>query len=203
VPVGIGDEALAPVGFELFDSDHAVVAGPPRSGKTTALLAVAAVVARLYPEVALYGVTLRRSALRDHGGLAAVASTPEELDVLLEQLRGGDGVKLLLIDDAEAIDDGRRLLTDLLSAPASGVHALIGGRAETFRALGHWSAGARRSRTGLLLAPDLQMDGALLGAALPRRPAPPARPGCGYLVHPAGYELVQVACASDSRDGAG
>jgi S-DNA-T family DNA segregation ATPase FtsK/SpoIIIE len=110
-------------------------------------------------------------------------------------------MKLLLIDDAETVDDPRRALSDLLSAPGTGVHALIAGRAETFRALGHWSAGARRSRTGLLLVPDLQMDGALVGATLPRRPAPPARPGCGYLVRPDGFELVQVALESDGGAG--
>ncbi|HUA50099.1 MAG TPA: FtsK/SpoIIIE domain-containing protein [Solirubrobacteraceae bacterium] len=198
VPVGIGDEALAPVGFELFDGDHALIAGPSRSGKTTALLVVASVVARLYPDVELVGVALRRSALRDCPDLAKVASSAEELEALIDGLRSAaeNRMRLLLIDDAEAVDDPRRALTDLLSASAGGVHALIAGRPDTFRALGHWSAGARRSRTGLLLAPDLQMDGALLGATLPRRPAPPTRPGCGYLVRPAGFELVQVAAAS-------
>jgi DNA segregation ATPase FtsK/SpoIIIE, S-DNA-T family len=130
-----------------------------------------------------------------------VASSPAELEALIDELRSGGGSpsKLLLIDDAETIDDPRRALGDLLSAPGTGVHAVVAGRAEGFRALGHWSTGARRSRTGLLLSPDLQMDGALLGAALPRRPQPPTRPGCGYLVRPDGFELVQVALS----DGAG
>ena len=203
LPVAIGDETLAPVGFELFEGDHALVTGPPRSGKTTALLAAASVVARMYPDVELLGVALRRSPLRELAGLARLASSPEELDTLIDELRGGEGVKLLLIDDAETVDDPRRALSDLLSAPGSGVHALIAGRSDTFRALGHWTAAARRSRTGLLLVPDLQMDGALLGAALPRRPVPPARPGCGYLVRPDGFELVQVAATSADPDGAG
>ena len=201
VPLAIGDETLAPVGFELFDGDHALVSGPPRSGKTTALLIAASVAARMYPEVELFGVALRRSPLRDCAGLARLASTPDELEALIDELRGREGVKLLLVDDAETVDDPRRSLSDLLSAPGTGVHALIAGRSETFRALGHWTAGARRSRTGLLLVPDLQMDGALLGAALPRRPVPPARPGCGYLVRPDGFELVQVALASDGGAG--
>jgi DNA segregation ATPase FtsK/SpoIIIE, S-DNA-T family len=198
VPVAVGDETLAPVGFELFDGDHALVSGPPRSGKTMVLLVAASVVGRLYPDVPLLGVALRRSALRECPGLARLAGSQKELDAMIEDLRAGDGLKLLLIDDADVIDDPGRALTDLLSAPPAGVHALVAGRPDTFRALGHWSAGARRSRTGLLLAPDLQMDGALLGATLPRRPAPPARPGCGYLVRPVGYELVQVAVADDA-----
>jgi len=51
----------------------------------------------------------------------------------------------------------------------------------------------RRSRTGLLLQPDVQADGGLLGVTLPRRPSPPVRPGCGYLVQAGGFELVQAA----------
>ncbi len=61
---------------------------------------------------------------------------------------------------------------------------------------GRWGtgvSGVRRSRTGLLLQPDVQVDGPLLGVTLPRRPAPPVRPGCGYRVDPGGFELVQVA----------
>ncbi|HWE12542.1 MAG TPA: FtsK/SpoIIIE domain-containing protein [Solirubrobacteraceae bacterium] len=199
VPVAIGDETLAPVGFELFDSEHALVTGPARSGKTTALLVAASVARRMYPDVAIAGVALRNSALRHCDALASLATSPEEFDALIEELRVGRRTKLLLIDDAELVDDPKRALADLLSSPDAGMHAIIAGRADTFRALAHWSTGARRSRAGLLLAPDLQVDGALLGATLPRRPAPPARAGCGYLVRPAGFELVQVAVA----EGAG
>ena len=196
VPIAIGDETLAPVGFELYEGDHALVTGPARSGKTTALLVAAQVVARLYPDVAVYGIAPRRSALRDCPALARLAVTPEEIEALIEECRRGAAHRLVLIDDADAIDDPQRRLLELLSSPVAGLHALIAGRAETFRALGHWSSGARRSRTGLLLQPDLQVDGTLLGATLPRRPAPPARPGSGYRVDPSGFELVQVATAT-------
>ena len=53
VPIGIGDETLEPAGFELYEGDHALIAGPPRSGRTTSLLVVAEVVARLYPDIQL------------------------------------------------------------------------------------------------------------------------------------------------------
>jgi DNA segregation ATPase FtsK/SpoIIIE, S-DNA-T family len=195
VPIGIGDELLVPVGFELYEGDHALVTGPPRSGKTTALSTAARVVARLYPDVELVAVALRRSALRDCPGLGRVVVEPAELEALIAELRSGERRRLLLIDDADVIDDPTRRLGDLLSTAVPGLHAIVAGRADTFRALGHWTAGVRRSRSGLLLVPDPQMDGALLGATLPRRPAPPARPGCGYRVDPAGFELVQVAVA--------
>jgi S-DNA-T family DNA segregation ATPase FtsK/SpoIIIE len=197
LPIAIGDEELAPVGFELYEGDHALISGSPRTGRTTTLLVAARVAAALHPEAERYAIALRRSALRELEGLSGLATTADELEALIETLRlggrAGGPRRLVLIDDADAIDDPRRALTDLLGAPVAGLHALVAGRSETFRALGHWTAGVRRSRTGLLLVPDLQLDGQLLGATLPRRPAPPARPGCGYRVDSAGIELVQVA----------
>ena len=195
VPIGIGDELLVPVGFELYEGDHALVAGPPRAGKTTALTVAARVVASLYPDVELVAIAPRRSPLRECPGLARVVVSPAEVEALIAELRSGEGRRLVLIDDADVVEDPTRKLGDLLSAAVPGLHAIVAGRADTFRALGHWTGGVRRSRTGLLLLPDLQMDGALLGTTLPRRPAPPPRPGCGYRVDPAGLELVQVAVA--------
>ena len=65
IPFGIGDETLEPAGFELYEGDHAMIAGPARTGRTTALLVVAEVLSRLYPDVPLVGIATRRSALRE------------------------------------------------------------------------------------------------------------------------------------------
>ncbi|MDQ6804956.1 MAG: hypothetical protein M3065_08290 [Actinomycetota bacterium] len=197
VPLGIGDEQLEPVGFELYEGDHALVAGTARSGKTTTLLLLAALVARAHPKYTLIGVAVRPSKLRDCPELDRVITAPEELPALVEELRtpgrGVAGNRFLLIDDAELVPDEGRALTTLFADSVAGLHAIVAGRADGVRSLGHWSAGVRRSRTGLLLQPDVQTDGALLGVTLPRRPPPPVRPGCGYLVQGSGFELVQVA----------
>jgi S-DNA-T family DNA segregation ATPase FtsK/SpoIIIE len=193
VPLGIGDDSLEPAGFELFEGDHALISGPPRTGRTTALLVVAEVVSRLYPELDLVGVAVRRSALRDCAALARLVSTPAELADLATELRASEKTTVLLIDDADTVDDPARALSDLFAAPLSNLHAIVAGRNDAMRTLGHWSVGVRRSRTGLLLQPELQVDGTLLGVTLPRRPAPPVRPGCGYRVDPGGFELLQVA----------
>ncbi|HWF73831.1 MAG TPA: FtsK/SpoIIIE domain-containing protein [Solirubrobacteraceae bacterium] len=193
IPLGIGDEQLEPAGFELYEGDHALISGTPRSGKTTALLLLAALVARAHPEYTLIGIALRPSRLRDCPELARVITKAEELPPLVEQLRAGVDPRLLLIDDAEMVPDEARALTALFSDSVAGLHAVVAGRADGLRSLGHWSAGVRRSRAGLLLQPDVQTDGALLGVTLPRRPPPPVRPGCGFLVQGGGFELVQVA----------
>jgi DNA segregation ATPase FtsK/SpoIIIE, S-DNA-T family len=193
VPIGIGDERLEPVGFELYQGDHALVAGAPRSGKTTLLLLLAAVVARAHPDFTLIGVAVRPSKLRDCAELERIVTQAADLPALVDELRADGGRHLLLVDDAEMVPDEGRALSGLFADPPPELHAVVAGRADGVRALGHWTAGVRRSRTGLLLQPDIQTDGGLLGVTLPRRPAPPVRPGCGYLVQAGGFELVQVA----------
>jgi S-DNA-T family DNA segregation ATPase FtsK/SpoIIIE len=193
IPFGIGDETLEPAGFELYEGDHAMIAGPARTGRTTALLVVAEVLARLYPDIPLVGIAARRSALRDCAALSRVVTATEELGELVTELRDSERLHVLLVDDAEVVDDPTRGLSDLFGAPRANLHAIIAGRTDALKTLGHWSVGVRRSRTGLLLQPDVQVDGPLLGVTLPRRPTPPVRPGCGYRVDPGGFELVQVA----------
>ena len=193
VPLGIGDDQLEPVGFELYEGDHALIAGSARSGKTTTLLLLAALVARAHPEYTLIGMAVRPSKLRECSELERVITTASELPALVEALRAGPAPTLMLIDDAEMVPDEGRALSTLFGDSPAGLHTVVAGRADGLRSLGHWSAGVRRSRTGLLLQPDVQTDGALLGVTLPRRPAPPLRPGCGYLVQAGAFELVQVA----------
>jgi S-DNA-T family DNA segregation ATPase FtsK/SpoIIIE len=143
----------------------------------------------------LTGIATRRSPLRDCPALSSVITSADDVAELVVALRGSQRLQMLLIDDADAVDDPARVLSDLFSAPLLNLHAVVAGRVDALKTLGHWSVGARRSRTGMLLAPDLQVDGALLGVTLPRRPAPPVRPGCGYRIDPGGFELVQVAHA--------
>jgi S-DNA-T family DNA segregation ATPase FtsK/SpoIIIE len=193
IPFGIGDETLEPAGFELYEGDHAMIAGPARAGRTTALLVVAEVLARLYPDIPLVGIATRRSALRECAALTRVVTVAEDLGELVTELRDAERLHVLLVDDADVVDDPARGLSDLFAAPRANLHAIVAGRTDALKTLGHWSVGVRRSRTGLLLQPDVQVDGPLLGVTLPRRPTPPVRPGCGYRVDPGGFELVQVA----------
>ncbi|HMC80616.1 MAG TPA: FtsK/SpoIIIE domain-containing protein, partial [Acidimicrobiia bacterium] len=61
VPLGVGDNSLGPVGVRLHEGEHLLVTGPSRSGKSTTLDAVAAVVAAKRPDVVISVVALRRS----------------------------------------------------------------------------------------------------------------------------------------------
>ena len=194
LPVGIDDETLTAAGWSLYSGEHALIAGPPRSGRTNTLAALAQACAALHPQLPIHAVALRRSNLAELPGLSGRATTAEQLTELVAGLRAG-GPALLLVDDADAVDDAGRALTELVGDHDGRVHVIAAGRADGLRALGHWTAGLRASRNGLLLQPDVNLDGGLFGVALPRRPAPPARAGCGYLIRAGAFGLAQAALA--------
>ena len=61
------------------------------------------------------------------------------------------------------------------------------------RAFSGWLRELRKDEHGMLLSPDAETDGELLGVRLPRRTNPVYPPGRGYLVERGAVELVQVA----------
>ena len=195
LPLGLGDTALAPVGLPLGPGDHALVAGPARSGKSTLLCTLAAVVAGTgRDDVAVWGVASRRSPLRDVASLAGLITDPADLAAGLASALGGAGPLLLLVDDAETLDDPAGTLDALLAARRPDVHVVAAGRADALRALyGHWTTMLRRSRLGVALRPHLDLDGDLWHTVLPRRGPDRFPPGRGYLVCEGAAELVQVA----------
>ncbi|MCL2552895.1 MAG: hypothetical protein FWE75_12230, partial [Actinomycetia bacterium] len=73
-------------------------------------------------------------------------------------------------------------------------HLVAAGRADALRrTYGHWTQRARDSRCGILLAPDHDLDGDLLGTTLPRHDRLAPLPGRGYLVVDGIAGGVQVA----------
>ena len=56
-----------------------------------------------------------------------------------------------------------------------------------------WIREVRKDGTGLLLDPDLDLDGELLSVSLPRRSNVVFPPGRGYLVAGGTVRLIQVA----------
>ena len=195
LPVAIDSETLAAAGWSLYAGEHALIAGPARSGRTNALIALAHAAATLHPKLPVHAVALRRSRLAELPGLASRATTTEQLSKLVSALRADGGRALLLIDDADAVTDPAGALSGLIGDPDGRVYVIAAGRADGLRSLGHWSTGARASRNGLLITPDLSVDGSLFGVMLPRRPEPPARPGSGYLIRAGSVGLAQAALA--------
>ena len=61
------------------------------------------------------------------------------------------------------------------------------------RAFGGVASELKKDKNGLLLDPDVDVDGDLLGVRLPRRKTQPFPPGRGYLVQRGAYRLIQIA----------
>jgi DNA segregation ATPase FtsK/SpoIIIE, S-DNA-T family len=58
---------------------------------------------------------------------------------------------------------------------------------------GHWTQVVRRSKTGVLLRPNIDLDGDLLAVTLPRRAPVRLGAGRGYLVDNGEWDIVQLA----------
>ncbi|MEJ7844612.1 MAG: FtsK/SpoIIIE domain-containing protein [Acidimicrobiales bacterium] len=198
--VGVLDRTLGPAPLVLHDGGGAVIAGPPRSGRST-LLAAVVLAAQAVPGVEVVVVAPRRSPLAALLGPAAAVGDATDagavaaaLDVLAAGGAGPGRRAVLVVDDADAVDDPDGRLAALAASPPPGVSLVVAARTDALRgAFGHWTRAVRRSRVGVLLRPDLSLDGELLGVVLPRRVATPARPGLGFVVVDGVAELAQLA----------
>ncbi|MEV4741010.1 FtsK/SpoIIIE domain-containing protein [Streptomyces sp. NPDC049555] len=185
LPVGLDADTLECSGLRLYEHEHALIAGPQRSGRSTALCTVA----RLAAAARVVAFAPRRSPLRDLAGPVTVVTAYE---ALAEALAGGPA--LLLVDDADTVDDTAGVLERWLTTAPAGSHLIAAGRADALRrAYGHWTQPARDSRCGILLMPDHDLDGDLLGTELPRHDRMQPLPGRGYLVVDGVASGVQVA----------
>ncbi|MCU4184691.1 FHA domain-containing protein [Acidiferrimicrobium sp. IK] len=194
LPIGMAEADLSPLDLVLYEMEHATVAGPSRSGRSTTLLALAAALRAAAPSATILGVALRRSPLRSSPLVSKVAATAADIASVADAALMASGPTLLLIDDAEGVDDQGGRLAQLLAAGRSELHIAIGGRADVLRTqYGHWTQTVRRSKAGVLLQPNLDYDGELLGARLPNRLHISMPPGRGFVVADGRVGLGQMA----------
>jgi len=196
--IGAGGDALGPVGVDLLQTSPGfVIAGPPRSGRSTALETMTRSLVGAGVQVAL--ITPRRSPLRALAALPGVLGVlgvegedVDELDKLLDGLER----HVVLVDDAELLADTRMAdrLEALVRAARDADQAVV--VAGTTEDLGSQYRGfvvdVRRSRSGLLISPQSSNDGDLLGVRLPRNMAA-GPPGRGLLALNGTVAGVQVA----------
>ncbi|MFJ3309087.1 FtsK/SpoIIIE domain-containing protein [Streptomyces sp. NPDC086549] len=199
--VGVGGDELSPLGADLSESGPGfVVAGPPKSGRSSTLIAMARSMTRAGLPVVL--ITPKRSPLRELEGEPGVLgvlpgdASQQDLTDLLAQTQGGRYA--VLADDAELLYDTPldSALEEVVRSGLDGDHAVIAaGSAES---LGSQYRGfvveARRNRHGLLLAPTADAGEQLFGVRLPRTSsAGPA--GRGVLIQ--GGAVTQVQAVID------
>ena len=111
---------------------------------------------------------------------------------------------LVTIDDVERIDDAGGHLARLLGSDDPLLRIVLAGRGDVLRSTyGHWSAPARRSRHGLALRPNTEIDGDLWQTPLPRRLQVRGGPGRGVLISDGAFVVMQVAQATSTWRSAG
>ncbi|MDP8960920.1 MAG: FtsK/SpoIIIE domain-containing protein [Actinomycetota bacterium] len=198
LPIGIAEYSLGPAALRLYEGEHALIAGPARSGRTGALCALARLVRTAGEGIRLTGVAPRPSQLRDSGDLDILVDDGDRISEVLQALGVNPRPQLVLVDDAEALDDPQGAFEQLLRRRRPDVHLIVAGRADVLRSLyGHWTQSVRRSKCGVLLRPDVDLDGDLLGVRLPRRAPVAMTVGRGWLVHNGEVEFVQLATLAD------
>jgi S-DNA-T family DNA segregation ATPase FtsK/SpoIIIE len=199
--LGVGDAELEAVTIDL-SARHFLVAGPYRSGRSFALRTVVESLRSSTPGLELHLLAPRRSPLVELAGWSSVAEGGDRCDeavLRLGELAASPPPAPVLV----VIDDGEELAESLGAAPLETVvrrgrdielRVLAAAeRSAAQRAFSGWLRELRKEEHGLLLDPDLDVDGDILGTRLPRRSSPVFPPGRGYFVERGSVELVQVA----------
>ena len=173
--VGVGGDELVGAGPDLGQTPTFVVAGPPKSGRSTVLLTMAR--SLLTAGSALVIAAPRPSPLRGLEGTSGVTTLftgadidPDELAAALA--RRGEQPFVVLLDDAEAYKTcaaSESLRAIVKGSAGTGLAVVVGGNAEDIcTGLSGWQVDAKKGRAGALLSPQGLSDGDLIGVRVPR-----------------------------------
>jgi S-DNA-T family DNA segregation ATPase FtsK/SpoIIIE len=194
LPLGPGGDEGAVLGVDLARTGGLLVAGPPGSGRSSLLDALAA-------HLSAAGTPVLRVAPRISADPAWSWVRPDDRAGVQRWLGSlARRVGVVLADDLGAPADAPALAELPPMSDDGGAVLVAASTAGQLSA--HYQgpvAALRRSRTGLLLSPQ-PGDADLLGVRLPRTPVP-ARPGSGWLVAGGSVQRVQVARRRSAEAG--
>ena len=198
LPLGLGGDDVRTLSLDLTDDGPCIlVAGHPRSGRSTTLLTLAAGLAASGRRLVV--VTPRRSPLEQlHPGEHLARFGTGDGDAMrrcLDTARDAGSPAAVLVDDVELVDSTsvEPVLMDLLArAETSGELCLLAGSTpELVTRFAGVGVQARKRGVGVLLGPASPLDGDLFGLRVSRRPE--RRPGRGLLVRHGTTTPLQVA----------
>ncbi|HEY4610991.1 MAG TPA: FtsK/SpoIIIE domain-containing protein, partial [Ilumatobacteraceae bacterium] len=191
-----GDDSLLAIGLrfadgepcciDIPDGEHALIIGPARSGRSTALQRLVFAWRETYPDGWWCTIAPRRTVLDQQ-------HRHRSIDDIIHEVPP-HGRVLIAIDDAELVDDVGGALAKLAASRRAGLLIVATGKPDALRqSYGHWTGVIRRSRLGIVSAAANDLDGDLLGATLPRHLPIAARAGLAWVVSDGDVELVQLA----------
>jgi S-DNA-T family DNA segregation ATPase FtsK/SpoIIIE len=197
--LGVAEDTLAPRDFDPVGTF--VVAGPPQSGKTTAMKALITSMVRFDPTVRLFHLGGRRSQLKEFAPWMRSATTVDdakELATELAELVTDEtiGARLLIvIEDVPQFADSpaERPLKALLQAVNRSDHLLIGDADVTqvtsgFGLIGDFKGG----RKGIILKPDAFDGDAVFKVPFPKVKRADFPEGRGIFVQAGRQVTVQM-----------
>jgi len=187
--LGVSDDTLAPIGFE--PNGALLLAGPPASGRTSALRWLIHSVRAGVPRAKLYYIGTPRSTIPNAGAWEGIARTIEdsadlakEITATLRTAKAGTRIVVVIEQLGDLLGtsaDGPAV--ELIKAIKRSDHLLIAD-SETSQWNSSWPliAEVKAARNGILLQPDGLEGEAILKTALPRVSRSEFPPGRGYFV---------------------
>ncbi|MFN8016295.1 MAG: FtsK/SpoIIIE domain-containing protein, partial [Acidimicrobiia bacterium] len=190
IGVAVSEIGLAPCGVDL-GRGHFLIAGGRETGKSTALLSIIHSLNAKENPPAIFVFTPRPnfiSSLPDmHNVAVGTIACEEQLNELVQAVNQSQGQSpevVVIIDDCEDLSEGTFSLTleSLMREMRDKLHVVAAGDQSAFaRAYSGWIAEVKKLKSGLLLKPDPQLDGEILGVKLRVLPGQTFPPGRGFL----------------------
>jgi S-DNA-T family DNA segregation ATPase FtsK/SpoIIIE len=173
--VGVGGDELLAVGPRLGDGNGTfIVAGPPKSGKSTVLLTM--IRSLIAQDASVVVIAPRNSPLRDLTDNPGILGVITDAEVPAETLDGyfpaDSSGRVLVIDDGELMKDtvAKPWFQQFAKGCSDRGNVLIlgGTLGEVASGITGWQVDLKRARRGALLSPQSVGDGDLIGTRLAR-----------------------------------
>ncbi len=204
VPLGVDGASLEPVLVHLDEAPTFLICGPDGSGRSVALGTLFDGLRTSDPDAEMALLAPRRTPLSDRDEWSFVARGLDDVTKLAERLatpalteESSTGRLVIIVDDGEELLEGAVAdhLERIVRRTRDGM-VVVCAACQTHRAhraYGGWLSEMRKAKHGLVITPDVDVDGDLFGVRFPRRSALQFPPGRGYLAGRAGVTLIQVA----------